>query len=233
MAHDQTLPTFSASSAADGQVPITVYSDVICPWCYVGKRRFEKALTAPGMPQNLAITWRPFELNPDMPAEGRERAVYRASKFGPEKARQLDLKMTETGREVGIAFDFDKVPRTPNTRLAHRLIWQAERHGLEAQNALVDRLFKAYFEQGLDIGRKDVLLEMASAAGLDADDARIALEDDGSLEAVLKLETEGLNMGISGVPYFVLINKYAVSGAQPTEMWQDALPKIAAEAGRH
>lgn len=210
-------------------LPITIYSDVICPWCYVGKRRFEKALTAPGMPQNLAITWRPFELNPDMPAEGRARAAYRASKFGPEKARQLDQQMTENGREVGIAFAFDKMPRTPNTRLAHRLIWQAERQGLEAQNALVDRLFAAYFEQGLDIGRKDVLLELANSAGLNSDETRIALEEDGSLEAVLELEAAGVNLGIRGVPFFLLIDKYAVSGAQPAEMWRDALPKIAAE----
>ena len=181
------------------------------------------------MPQQLAITWRPFELNPDMPAEGRARADYRASKFGPEKARQLDQKMTATGREVGIAFTFDKMLRTPNTRLAHQLIWQAERQGLEAQTALVDRLFKGYFEDGLDIGRKDVLLDLANAAGLDPVDSRNALEGNGSLEAVLELEDEGINMGIRGVPYFVLIDTYAISGAQPPEMWQDALPKIAAE----
>ena len=213
----------------DGSLPITIYSDVICPWCYVGKRRFEKALLAPGMPQQLAITWRPFELNPDMPAEGIERSVYRARKFGPEKSRQIDQQMTETGREVGITFAFDKMQHTPNTRLAHRLIWQAGQHGGEAQNALVDRLFKGYFEDGLDIGRKDVLLDLATAAGLDSGDARIALEEDGSLDAVLDLEYQGVNMGIRGVPYFVLIGKYAISGAQSPELWKDTLPKIAAE----
>lgn len=213
-------------------MPVTIYSDVICPWCYVGKRRFEKALTAPGMPQDVAISWRPFELNPEMPAEGRERAAYRVSKFGPEKARLLDEQMSERGREVGIAFAFDKQTRTPNTRLAHRMIWQAERQGREAQNALVDRLFEAYFEQGVDIGRKDVLLDLARAAGLDAGDARFALEDAGSLAAVLDLEAEGLSLGIRGVPFFLLIERYAVSGAQPPEVWQDALPRIAAESRR-
>lgn len=219
----------SAAPGNDSPLPVTIYSDVICPWCYVGKRRFETALSAPGMPQQLEITWRPFELNPDMPPEGVERAAYRAGKFGTEKARQLDQKMTETGREVGIAFAFDKMLRTPNTRLAHRLIWQAGRQGLEAQNALVDRLFKGYFEECLDIGRKDVLLELAKAAGLDQSATRSALEEDSSLGAVLELEEEGLGMGIRGVPYFVLIDKYAISGAQPPEMWRDALPKIAAE----
>ena len=215
--------------AADGPLPVTIYSDVICPWCYVGKRRLEKAMLAPGMPQQLAITWRPFELNPDMPAEGMERSAYRVQKFGPEKAGRIDQTMTETGREVGIAFAFDKMQRTPSTRLAHRLIWHAERRGPEVQSALVDRLFKGYFEEGLDIGRKDVLLELATAAGLDAGDARAALEDESSLAAVLGLEDAGISMGIRGVPYFVLIDRYAISGAQPPELWQEALPKIAAE----
>ena len=222
-------PAHSAPLDNDSPLPISIYSDVICPWCYVGKRRLEAALRAPGMPQQLAVTWRPFELNPDMPAEGIERSVYRARKFGPEKARQSDLQMAERGRDVGIAFAFDRMQRTPNTRLAHRLIWQAGQHGGEAQNALVDRLFKGYFEEGLDVGRKDVLLDLAMAAGLDPLLTRNALDEDGSLEAVLELENQGVGMGISGVPYFVLINKYAVSGAQPPEMWQDALPKIAAE----
>ena len=229
MAQDVTLATSDLPIDAGLPLPVTIYSDVICPWCYVGKRRFEKALAEPGMPQHVAITWRPFELNPDMPAEGRERAAYRASKFGLEKARRLDQEMTERGREVGIAFAFDKQPRTPNTRLAHRLIWQAERQGREAQNTLVDRLFEAYFEQGIDIGRKDVLIELARAAGLDTHGARVALDEDGSLSAVLDLEATGMNLGIRGVPFFLLIDKYAVSGAQPPEMWQDALPKIAAE----
>ena len=112
-----------------GGLPVTIYSDVICPWCYVGKRRFEAALTAPGMPQDLAISWRPFELNPDMPEGGMERSAYRLAKFGPDKSAQLDIQMAETGRECGITFAFDKMKRTPNTRLAHRLIWQAEREG--------------------------------------------------------------------------------------------------------
>ena len=214
-------------------MPVTIYSDVICPWCYLGKRRFEAALRAPGMPQQLAVTWRPFELNPDMPAEGMERATYRARKFGPEKARQSDQQMAERGCEVGIAFAFDKMQRTPNTRLAHRLIWQAGQQSGEAQNALVDRLFKGYFEEGLDIGRKEVLLDLATAAGLDFVMTSRALDEDDSLEAVIELENKGLSMGISGVPYFVLIDKYAISGAQPPEMWQDALPKIAAEARSH
>lgn len=222
----------TATTTADPapRIKVTIYSDVICPWCYIGKRRFEAALSSPGMPSNLSITWRPFELNPDMPEGGMERAAYRARKFGQERSRQLDLQMAENGREAGIAFAFEKMLRTPNTRLAHRLIWQAEREGPAIQNALVNRLFAAYFEEGQDIGRKDALLGLAREAGLDEVKAKVALYDEDSLEAVLDLEDEGLRMGIRGVPFFLLIGKYAISGAQPPELWRDALPRIAAEA---
>ena len=212
-------------------LPIVIYSDVICPWCYVGKRRFETALEAPGMPTLLAISWRPFELNPEMPEGGMERHAYRLQKFGPEKARHLDIQMAETGREAGIAFAFDKMKRTPNTRLAHRLIWEAERQGGQPlQNALVDRLFQGYFEEGANIGTADTLLSFAKEAGFDEKGAKTALHGEESLAAVLDLEDAGLSMGIQGVPFFILINKYAISGAQPPELWRDALPKIAAEA---
>jgi predicted DsbA family dithiol-disulfide isomerase len=210
-------------------LPITIYSDVICPWCYIGKRRFEAALGEPGMPERIDISWRPFELNPDMPSEGMERSAYRAAKFGAEKARQLDQQMAANGREAGIAFAFDKMKRTPNTRLAHRLIWQAERAGQETQNAVVNRLFEGFFEEGLDIGKKDVLVAIAKDAGLDGKVAKTALEAEHTLEAVLDLEDAGIRMGIRGVPFFLLIDKYAISGAQPPELWHDALPKIAAE----
>jgi len=210
-------------------LPVTIYSDVICPWCYVGKRRFEAALSAPGIPESIDISWRPFELNPDMPAEGMERAAYRATKFGPEKAMQLDEQMAETGREIGIAFAFDLMKRTPNTRLAHRLIWQAGRDGRIAQNAVVNRLFEGYFEEGRDIGRKDELVALAKEAGLEGKIASAGLDAEHTLEAVLDLEDAGIRMGIRGVPFFILVDKYAVSGAQPPEVWRDALPQIATE----
>jgi predicted DsbA family dithiol-disulfide isomerase len=207
---------------------ITVYSDVICPWCYVGKRRLEAALPEPGMPAPIRLTWRPFELNPDMPAEGVERKVYRTRKFGTARSAELDARMLATGREVGIAFAFEEMKRTPNTRLAHRLIWEADRQ--RRQEAVVDRLFAAYFEEGLDIGRADVLAQIAAAAGLEAGGTTQALSGSESLEAVSGLEQQGYAMGIQGVPFFILLGKYAVEGAQPPEFWREALPKIAAEA---
>ena len=207
---------------------IVVYSDVICPWCYVGKRRLETALEAPDAPAQVTFAWRPFELNPDMPAAGIERKVYRARKFGEARSAELDRNMTEIGREIGIGFAFDRQQRTPNTRLAHRLIWEAGRQG--HQDAIVTRLFQAYFEEGLDIGSPEVLSALGSEAGLHAAGVGQALNDGDSLEAVMDLEQQGRRMGIEGVPFFVLLGKYGVSGAQPPEYWREALPKIAAEA---
>jgi predicted DsbA family dithiol-disulfide isomerase len=176
----------------------------------------------------MSFSWRPFELNPDMPAEGMERRSYRAAKFGEARSAELDLKMAETGRELGIAFAFDRMQRTPNTRLAHRLIWEAGRQG--RQDAMVERLFHGYFEEGLDIGAADTLRSLANGCELDAKGVKQALTGEDSLKAVTKLEQEGYSLGITGVPFFLLLHKYAVSGAQPPEFWRDALPKIVAEA---
>ena len=211
-------------------LPITVYSDVICPWCYVGKRRLEKALGTPGAPGEVQLSWLPFELNPDMPAEGITRAEYRMRKFGAERANELDRSMTATGREVGIDFAFDKMQRTPSTKLAHRLIWEAGRQG--RQNEIVNRLFRAYFEEAQDIGEAAVLTKLAGEAGLDAAGVAQALGNTESLDAVVELAEQGRSMGIQGVPFFILLGKYGVSGAQPPEFWHEALPKIAAEAAK-
>jgi predicted DsbA family dithiol-disulfide isomerase len=209
-------------------LPITVYSDVICPWCYVGKRRLEKALGVSDAPAEVQLTWLPFELNPDMPAEGITRAEYRMRKFGAERATELDRNMTETGHEVGIDFAFDRMQRTPSTKLAHRLIWEAGRQG--RQNEIVNRLFRAYFEEAQDIGEATVLTKLAGEAGLDAAGVAQALDSTESLDAVVELAEQGRAMGIQGVPFFILLGKYGVSGAQPPEFWHEALPKIAAEA---
>jgi len=207
---------------------IIVYSDVICPWCYVGKRRLEAALGDPGVPSLIRFSWRPFELNPDLPAEGVERQTYRAQKFGETRSAELDRNMIETGRELGIAFAFDRMRRTPNTRLAHRLIWEADRQ--RRQDAMVERLFHGYFEEALDIGAPDVLERLAAESGLEADGVERALTGGDSLDAVTQLEQQGYRMGIQGVPFFILLQKYGVSGAQPPEFWRDALPRMAAEA---
>ena len=207
---------------------IIVYSDVICPWCYVGKRRLEAALGGPNVPAHFRFSWHPFELNPDMPAEGMERRSYRARKFGDARSAELDRRMIETGREIGIEFAFDRMQRTPNTRLAHRLIWEADRQS--HQDVVVERLFHGYFEEALDIGAPEVLERLAMESGLEADGVRAALTGADSLDAVTHLEQEGYRMGIQGVPFFILLRKYQVSGAQPPEFWRDTLLRIAAES---
>ena len=210
---------------------IIVYSDVICPWCYVGKRRLEAALGGPGMPAALRFSWRPFELNSDMPVEGVERKAYRIRKFGEARSAELDRNMVQTGHELGIEFAFDRIQRTPNTRLAHRLIWEADRQ--DRQDAIVERLFRAYFEEALDIGAPEVLKRLAAESGLAADGVDSALAEARSLDAVTHLEEEGHRLGIQGVPFFVLLQKYGISGAQPPEFWRDTLPRIAAEAAEN
>jgi len=149
-------------------VSIEVYSDVICPWCYIGKRRIERALTQVKEGTQAVITWRPFQLNPTMPKEGMDRTTYLETKFGSLKAfRQLEEQMLAAGRAEQISFAFDKLSRTPNTFNAHRLIWFGAREGL--QDAVVESLFRGYFEEGADIGCVSTLVQLAERAGLKAE----------------------------------------------------------------
>jgi predicted DsbA family dithiol-disulfide isomerase len=203
---------------------IAVFSDVICPWCFVGKRRLERALDKLGLAGTAAIRWLPFELNPEMPPDGMERAAYRARKFGKERASALDRDMTALGQEEGIRFAFDRMERTPNTRPAHCLIAHASREGRGA--AVVEALFTAYFEEARDIGREDVLAEIGVQVGLDEEAVRAALRDDSLCASVVAIEQDAGRLGIGGVPFFILNDKWSVSGAQPAEVWLDVLHQV-------
>ena len=207
---------------------LQVYSDVICPWCLVGKRRLERALHETGLAGQTSLEWLPFELNPDMPEGGIPRAEYRERKFGAARSAELDRAMTETGRQEGIAFAFDRQSRTPSTRAAHVLIAHAGPTG--RQGAFVEALFRAYFEEGQDIGDRAVLLAVAEGAGLDRDRAERALDDPQGREAVEAAERRGLQLGIQGVPFFVVDGRWAVSGAQPAEQWVELLRSRVADA---
>ncbi len=192
---------------------VDIVSDTICPWCYIGKRRFERALAQSGR-NDIAISWRPFQLNPDMPAEGMTRDDYVRAKFGGgDRPRQIYQAIAESGREAGIEFQFSRIRRTPNTVLSHRLIhWSAKQ---ERQDETVGELFKAYFEEGLDIGDIDTLVECARRADLDPYAAhRYLLGDEGRQEVVAS-DVYARRLGINGVPCFIVNRKYAVSGAQP------------------
>ena len=193
---------------------IDIVSDAICPWCYIGKRRLEKALVMAPQP-DLQIGWRPFQLNPDMPAEGMDRKEYLRLKFGDAAGGNRYQAVEDAGRGEGIPFAFDRIKRTPNTILAHRLIRYATR--VHLQDEVVETLFRAYFTEGEDIGDRATLVKLAAAAGLDGTTVDAYLggaEDDDTIRAE---DAFARQIGISGVPCFIIDRQYAISGAQPAE----------------
>jgi predicted DsbA family dithiol-disulfide isomerase len=200
---------------------IEVVSDVICPWCYIGKRRLEKAVQILEKEIQPEIVWLPFQLNPDMPREGVARAEYRRAKFGSvERGQQLDARVAAEGKGEGIAFAFDRMQRTPNTVAAHRLIALAQKQGVG--QAVVDLLFKKYFEDAVDIGDAAVLQDVAEKNGVkgwpqDADEKEVA-----ALEASMR------GFGIQAVPTFIFDRKFGVSGAHPPEALASAIKEALA-----
>ena len=196
---------------------ISVFSDVICPWCFLGKRRLEHALDQLGLRETTTVEWLPFELNPDMPAEGIERSVYRARKFGAERSAELDGQMTELGSREGINFAFARMQRTPSTRKAHMLIAAAQQQG--SGDALMEALFRDYFEEGRDVGDEAILLDVAEGVGLDRQAALAALKNDDLRSFILSVEARAAEMQIGGVPFFIVDHRWALSGAQSAEQW--------------
>src|SRR6185503_19571603 len=195
---------------------IEIVSDVICPWCYIGKRRLEKALSLIGDGISPTLTWRPFQLNPDMPEGGMARAEYRRRKFGSvERGAQLDARVAGEGRAEGIAFAFDRIERTPNTSAAHRLIELAQREG--KGQGVVDALFRAYFEEARDIGDAAVLQSIAEANGVAGWPAKADAQGVAALEETMR------GFGISAVPTFIFARKLGVSGAHPPESLAQAM----------
>jgi predicted DsbA family dithiol-disulfide isomerase len=215
-------------SEQDAALHIDIYSDVICPWCYVGKRRLERALkTWDGVP--VDIRWRPFQLNPTMPHNGMDRRQYLDAKFGSSAAAQTIYdQVSKAGTEEGIPFAFERIARTPNTFVAHRLVWLAGYQG--KQDEVVEMLFRRYFVEGGDIGKIETLSQAAADAGLDRAAVETFLAGDGGIEAVQAEEAAGHHMGIRGVPYFVVNGVNALSGAQPPEQFLAAFRQIEAGA---
>jgi len=203
------------------ELDLMVIIDVICPWCYVGKRRMEKALSL--LPDTrVRVSWLPFELNPGMPQEGMERREYRMRKFGSwERSLQLDAELAEQGAKEGLAIRYDLQTRTPNTFNAHRLIRGAG--GGDGQTALVEALFRAYFSQGRDIGNLETLADIAAEAGSDRADALAFLNTDALAEQVRQYEEAARGAGITGVPAFVANRRPVLMGAHPPEAIAAAL----------
>lgn len=204
---------------------IDVYSDVVCPWCYIGKRRLEQALESVRAQEPARVFWRPFQLNPTMPKAGMDRRVYLEAKFGgPGEMKMIQDRVATVGTSAGIEFAFDRIARTPNTFDAHRLIWFAQQQG--RQDEVAEELFHGYFTGGLNVGQPETLVSLAVRAGLDGEAVGRLLQADEGVEAVRQEEAHGRRLGIRGVPYFVLNGKTAISGAQPVETFVSAIEQV-------
>jgi len=210
---------------------IDVVSDVMCPWCFIGKKRFEKALAAVEGEVDVEVNWRPFQLDPTLPPEGKDRDTYLSEKFGGiERARELYRNIENAGAEEGIPFRFDAIAVSPNTLDAHRLIRWAQTAGEGIQGRVVERLFELYFLEGANIADHAVLVDVARDAGMDAAIVETLLAGDADRDAVTQEIALAQQMGVSGVPCFILGNKYAVIGAQSPAAIADAIRKVAAES---
>jgi predicted DsbA family dithiol-disulfide isomerase len=207
------------------RIEVAVTSDFICPWCLIGERRLREAIASLPGEVTVKLTFRPFELNPDMPPEGRDRKAYRVAKFGSlARSEAMDAQIAEIGREEGLAFNFDKMARTPSTFAAHRLIWLAQKEGDEEK--LAGLLFRAYFTDGRDLSDRAVLTAIAGEAGLAP--ARVAafLDADEGVAQVRELEMQAYRRGITGVPLFE-IGGFSVVGAQSPAILAQALRRAA------
>ncbi len=195
---------------------IDIIIDTVCPWCYIGKRRFEQALSLrPGL--KVEANWRPFLLNREMPAEGIDRNVYLTRKFGSEaRVRRIYGAIGEVGQSVEINFAFDRIDRTPNSVDSHRMIRFAERHG--DADRTVERLFVEFFVNGRDIGKLDVLLEVGEDLGLDRDELRAYLESSKDVKLIHQENNRAHQLGVNGVPSFVFNKQFVISGAQEPQV---------------
>ena len=205
-------------------IQIDVISDVICPWCFLGKRRLDKALSM--LPDiKTEVVFRPFYLDPTIPAEGVDRGEYMEGKFGKERLKTIHDPLIAAGKEDGVPYHFDKITRTPNTLSAHRVLRWALVEG--KQREVAEALFMAYWNQGRDVGDHAVLAEIAGACGMDGLKLQADLATDKDSEAVLKEMAMAQKMGVTGVPTFIINRKYGVVGAQATDVLADAIRKAA------
>ncbi len=216
------------ASAMSEPIQIEVHSDAVCPWCYLGKRRLEAALAErPDLP--VEVRWKPFELNPDLPVGGTDRAAYMAAKFGDGPGlAAAHARLVDLGGRAGIPFRFEAIQRVPNTRAAHALVALA---GDRADGA-VEAIFAAYFERGEDIGSIDVLVRIAGSIGLDRETTRARLAAGDGFDAIAVEEEAGRRMGITGVPFFVFAGRWALSGAQEPAQIIAALEEVRASLAR-
>lgn len=208
-------------------VQLQIFADVVCPWCYIGHVRLERALAR--RPElNVEISWMPFQLNPDMPERGIDRQLYLESKFGgPDRAAQLYAIIEATARKDGLEVDFDRIEVMPNTVMAHRLVRYAADRGLAG--VLMDRLFKAYFLEGRDLGVTEELTDLAGEIGLSEPEVRNFLKGSTYLSAIRSADGAARRLGVQAVPCFVFGNRYVIAGAQEPETFQPLFDLLALE----
>ena len=205
-------------------IRLDIFSDPVCPWCFIGKANLDRALES--KPDNpFAIEWHPFQLNPDMPAEGVDKQTYLAARFGgADKLTAVHARLSDMARAAGVVMDPDRPKRIPNTLNAHRLIHWA---GLEGrQTAIVSALFRAYWQAGRDIGDADTLAAIAGENGLDAAVIARLLASDADRDAIRAREDHARQRGVTAVPTFLLNNQYVLSGAQPPELWGQVVAEL-------
>jgi predicted DsbA family dithiol-disulfide isomerase len=210
------------------KIKVDVVSDVVCPWCYIGKKRLETAIDSLSDQYEVDIHFQPFELNPDMPQEGRDQKEYLANKFGSaERYEELTQHVTTVASKEGLNFNFADQQVSPNTFDAHRLIWLAEKEGV--QPPVKEALMSAYFEKGIDLSKKANLIDVVASAGLDREKATQLLSSEEGIAEVKLLEQTNYQRRISGVPFYIINNKYGISGAQPAEVFVQALTQVGKE----
>jgi predicted DsbA family dithiol-disulfide isomerase len=215
-------------SAIKPVIKIAVVSDVVCPWCYIGKRRMENAVKTLSGQFDFEIAYYPFELNPAMPLSGRNQKEYLSKKFGDESEyERLTNHVTEIAETEGLKFDYSKQNISPNTRNAHRLILFAKESGKHIE--MVEALFKAYFTDGVDLSKNENLADVAASVGMDKSKTEEFLKTDTGIAEVAVAEKELQKVGITGVPFYIINDKYGVSGAQSTETFIQAFQNVAKE----
>lgn len=208
------------------KITVDVVSDVVCPWCYIGKRRLEKAVASLKDEFKFEINYLPFELNPNMPKEGKNQRTYLTAKFGGEaRYKQLTENVAKMAAEEGLTFNYENQTKSPNTKDAHRLIWLAKAEG--CQPAVKEALLKSYFKDGVDLTVSENLISVVVAAGLDKTKAQSLLDSDEGVVEVEYLEQLNHQRGISGVPFYIVNHKYGISGAQLPEHFVRAFRDIA------
>lgn len=208
-------------------IRLDIFSDPVCPWCYIGKANLDRALESRA-DHPFQIEWHPFQLNPEMVADGVDKRSYLSDRFGgPDKLAAIHARLRDAATQAGVDLDPDTPRRIPNTLNAHRLIHWA---GLESrQTPVVSALFRAYWKEGRDIGNPGVLADIAASAGLDRLAIARLLDGDADRDTIIARDAHARERGVTGVPCFVVANQYVLSGAQPVALWQQAMDELIAQ----